>query len=550
MNLKGNSGGTRARRGIAGVLGALILFAIIFTAGAGFFLTVSSFNHEANQAQVARESSLQQVGLENLSLKAGITGGALYLIVNNTGGVPSTIADVFVTGASGNFVSTSSLCPATVSSHYLSCTNDLNVTLPLTLAVGSTTAKMSGCAGGPGCNIRINPASAPYVSGTTVLVSVLTSLGNVFSVQYPAPRLTTMKNVLVVNQVIVNQTNYGQLVVNDLNQSVVVGCYSCYTQLAAGGNILVTQLTATPSPVSDGGTIRVNATVWNYSPYTASGVTVTLSAIYAGSAYVSPDVSKTPGTCGSPASIGSGLSAKFVCTFVAHSGVTSGTVTFQGGSTGCDLTGNTTTCSGGASVTSAIAGSNPVQVGTLVSYGPWQLNYYYFYYTDSSHHTAIAPSVISSSDDYVALYVRLTNIYNTSMTLLDGSYLQFVSPGSDVNAYIVNSTNPSANSFTSFVCTDTPPSGPVGANCPKGTVPPGGTIILAFAACGAGLSSTSACPPNTGCSGHAGWEWSTCSPGGSDAGATVQIIVEYTLNHQGTYSIYAEDIPFQSVFIN
>jgi hypothetical protein len=47
------------------------------------------------------------------------------------------------------------------------------------------------------------------------------------------------------------------------------------------------------------------------------------------------------------------------------------------------------------------------------------------------------------------------------------------------------------------------------------------------------------------------WEWGTGgNPGGdSNVGCTVQIIIEYTLAKGSSYGIYAEDIPFQSVFI-
>ena len=523
--------GSRRRRGIAGILAALIMFAMLFTAGAAFFLSINSLKHVSDQALAGRLDSNAQVSDENLSLRVRIlSGGSLWLTVNNTGTVPSTLEDVFITGPTGKLVSS-----------YLSSGPALNVSLPLALAPGASTSKVSGCKTGyVGCDISISSSS--FTGGTGFfLASVLTKLGNVFSIQHPTPSPRTLKNVVLYNENFVNQVNAGNQVVNLSNQSVVVGCYGCKTNLNSGGNILVTQVIAAPSPVSAGGTITVTGTVWNYSPYTASAVNLTLSAQYSGSASVTPDISTTSAPCGTTTSIPPGTSGAFICSFTAKTsgGSTGGTVTFSGTATSCVLTGNTTTCTNGALIRSAVASSNPVQVGTIVSFGPWQLNYYYFTYTDKTHGSSY-PAIITGSDQYVALYVQLTNIYNKSLTVLAGSYLQFVSPGSDVNEFIVenNTISYTTNSFTAYGCNDAPPATPIdsvsGQHCI--VVQPGKTVTLAFAASTAAGTS---------------WEWGTGgNPGGdNNVGCTVQIIIEYALSSSGSYTIYAEDIPFQSVFI-
>jgi len=519
------------RRGVAGILAALIMFAMVFTAGTGFFLTINSLKHNSDQALASRLSATSQENQENMSVRVKvISGGNLVVIANNTGSVPSSIVDVFVTNPQGHLVSS-----------YLNSTPQLNVTLPVSLPVGGSTSMISGCTSKIGCNIKIT--SGAFTGGTSAfLVSVLTKLGNIFTVQYPTPLPLTYKNVVLITQNQVVEVDQGGSVINQNNESIVVGCYGCTTNLAAGGNILLAQVVATPSPVSAGGTITVTGTVWNYSPFTASGVNFTLRGQYSGSASVVPDISAASSKCGSTSTIAPGTSTVFTCSFTAKTagGSTGGTVTFSGQAAACMLTMNTTTCNNGVLANSAIATSNPVQVGTIVSFGPWQLNYYYFSYTDSSHQSPTSPAVITHSDQYVALYVQLTNIYNSSLTVLDGSYLQFVSPGSDVNEYIVeNGTiSYSSNSFQNYGCIDSPPAAPLnlksGQNCI--TVAPGKTVTLAFAA-GAPFSTS--------------WEWgSGGNPGGdSNVGCTVQIIIEYTLSRGGTYGIYAEDIPFQSVFI-
>jgi len=519
------------RRGVAGILAALIMFAMVFTAGTGFFLTINSLKHNSDQALASRLSAMSQESQENMSVRVKvIAGGNLVVVVNNTGSVPSTIVDLFVTNPRGSLVSS-----------YLSSSPQLNVTLPVSLPVGASTSMISGCTGKVGCNIRIS--STAFTGGTSAfLVSVLTKVGNVFTVQYPTPLPLTYKNIILFTQNQVVEVDQGGSVINQNNESVVVGCYGCNTNLAAGGNILLAQVIATPSPVSAGATITVTGTVWNYSPYTASGVNFTLRGQYSGSASVLPDISTSSSKCGPTGTVAPGTSTVFTCSFTAKTtgGSTGGTVTFSGQASACILTGNTTTCNNGVLASSAIATSNPVQVGTIVSFGPWQLNYYYFTYTDKTHQSASSPAIIVHSDQYVALFVQLTNIYNSSLTVLDGSYLQFVSPGSDVNAYIVENGTISytSNTFQNYGCIDSPPAAPLdlksGQNCIK--VAPGQTVTLAFAA---------DAPYSTS------WEWGTGgNPGGdSNVGCTVQIIIEYTLARGASYGIYAEDVPFQSVFI-
>ncbi len=539
-----------SRKALSGIIGAMILFAMIFTVGSSFFLLVNQYKHSVDQANAGRLSSMQEESLENLSLAVyRVSGGShnnwLWVEAYNTGGVPVTIIAVSVTNSAGHFVSNSN---TSSKSPYLVGQPDLNVSLPLTLGAGVNTTAMTGCTTGKGCSIGINPAALPgYTSGTTVLVSLVTGSGNTFSAQYPMPRSTTMKNVVIVNQYLLDQSIVDESVVNLQNQNVVVGCYGCDTNLMAGGDILVTQITATPSPVPDGKTITVVATVWNFSPYTASVVNVTLHSVYTGSASVTPDLSKLSGTCGGPASIASEGSAPFTCTFIAHSGGSNGAVSFVGSAKACDLTGNTTSCENGVSVTSSTASSNPVQIGNIVSFGPWQLNYYYFSYTDQQHQTQTPAALIADTDDYVALYVKLTNIYNLPLTILDGSYQQFVSPGTDVNAFIVENgtVNYAADTFTAYGCTDSPPGTPAdfvaGQHCI--TVNPGGSVTLVFAAVSQGAGAGGNPTSNY-------WEWGTSDPGGSNVGCTVQIIIVSALQSGGSYSLSAQNIPFQSVFIS
>ena len=382
-----------------------------------------------------------------------------------------------------------------------------NVTHTLTLKRWRFHQQGSGCkASVTGCDIGISKSSFLYTPHSTVLVSVLTSLGNVFSIPYPTPSLNTLKNVIVINQNQFNQENINQNQVDIVNQSETIGCSQCNFFLVAGGNILVTQITATPSPVANGKTINVTATVWDYSSYSAVDANVTLKSVYTGAASVLPDISASGERCGAKeASIAQEGFYVFTCTFTAQvSGTSYGFVSFIGSAQACAQTGNTTTCSGGVLVTSATVVSNPVQVGNAISFGPWQSNYYFFTYTAKSQTTQSPAAAVASSDHYVAFYVKLVNTYTEPLTILDGSYLQFVSPGTDVSEYMVNGSAikyTATPTFTANGRSDSPPVAPVdsvsGENCL--TVDPGDSTTLLFAAASSGSGT---------------WEWgSGTSPG-------------------------------------
>ena len=514
------------RRGIAGVLATLIVFAMLLTVGVSYFMTINSFKHQQDVAANSNLALASRASLENLSMSARLVSGAVGITLNNTGSTAVSIVSIFLTDNQGKLISSSHGSP---SSPFLTGVLDLNETLPLTLSPGATTKGTDD----------ITVFSSSFAPATRFLVSAQTSLGNVFSVEYPPIPMGTLKNVLVVNQNLVNQVPINQQVVDVSGQTVIVGCYQCLTILNSGGNILVLQLVATPSPVADAGTITLTATVWNYSPYTASQMNVSVGAVYSGSASVTPDVSSSNQNCGTIQSITSMNSIAVVCTFTAHAGGSGGAVTFSGVASACILTGTTLDCNNGSIVSSATSGSNPVEVGAIQGFGPWQLNYYYFDYTDQTHQTPTPVGVISSSDHYVAFYVKLTNVYNKPLTLLDGSWLQFISPGTDIGEYVILSA-PSYSgtpSFTAYGCTDSAPNPPTdipGQSCI--TVNPGQTVNIYFAASKAGSSS---------------WEWgSGSSPAGSGYGLSVQISLTYAMSVAGQYKVYGDDIAFESVYIN
>lgn len=571
------------RKGLSGILSAIILFALLFTAGVSFFRAASGDQELSAQAYSQRLSLQSQATHESLTLKvgSGVEHGTDYLwvMVNNTGGIDSTISSIYVSSLSDQILTSS---PST-GSPFLSTSPDLNQSLPITLDSGASTTETVG-------NIQINPAALSACTtitsagcdGQTVYVSVLTKLGNVFSVSFPPTSSVTLKNILVnqnlLDEYLVSQSD------SIINETELEGsCTGCVSGYYAGGNILVMLLTATPSPVEQGGTITVQATVWDYSAYAAESPTVTLGATYTGSATVTPNIGPTGSlnyVCGSFLTpIPSGGSESTTCTFAASEGnLGGGTVTFTGQATACIETGTSakSPCSAvelGTPAASSVSSSNPVEVGVAVSFGLWQPNFYVFYYTGCSGSSClVSPScplisdlcgagVISNSETYVAVYVEVTNEGSTPLTLLDNSYIQSVSPNvefdlfmgcSGVSAAVCNlngyttgvSYGATSGTFSAYGCSDSAPSPPAdtvtGQSCL--TVDQGQTATLMFVAAAPGTNT---------------WSWGTTNPGGT-GGENAAILLDFAActstpascsGGTGTYVATTQQLPFEGVVV-
>jgi hypothetical protein len=482
------------RKAVSSIIATMIMFSILFAGGLGFLLYANQNALTNNQANAGRQAAQQQASLEKLVL--GVKNstvpdpwaqtGDLWLRVNNTGGVTSTIVDVFVTSvANGQIVSSSKVTPP---SHYLSVQGtlaqmgDLNVTLPLSISMGASTRTMTGCVSGKtGCDIAISKASYAYVKGTTVLVSLLTSTGNVFSFQYP-------KGAGVVGA----QTNA----------------------------LVVTMVASPPQTLTCNNCVTVISTIYNYAAYPVTGVALNPSVP---TAQVTGTASVTGGSCGAAfpsntiaAYSGSGnpSSITITCTYSALTGPVGGFASFSSVATGT---------LNSVSVASAQAVSNTIQIGGTVSVlnqGPFSANSFFFKDSYCYQKNGIffispctqTPSSLSiknlpnanpqngSSDYYVAYYVNITNNFNVTLPILQYSYFQ-TDPtlGGESDFYLVGPTSSYSGSgyyFPNYVpytptlaayggdaatCASNP------ANCIQ--IPPGGTVTLTFAACRFGTAN-------------------------------------------------------------
>src|SRR5208337_2385118 len=264
---------------------------------------------------------------------------------------------------------------------YLSTFPDLNYSLPLTILPGFSTAQMSGCGLTPGCDIAISRASYNYTSGgSPVVVSVLTSTGNIFSAQYPSPpgasTVTMVKTYAITNTSTVGGGN-------------------------PGGNVLVAQMVATPTQTfTCTKCLFDTVTVYNYGILNVTGVSLS-PAVPLASLTGSAEVSS--GSCtliiGTPINGSVDIQAYpltgephrvvYLCTYNANTNGFGGFVSFTGQARGTY---------NNESVTSGVTISNPVQIGgpvSVLNQGPFSANFFIFKYSACTY----APLSITLTND-------------------------------------------------------------------------------------------------------------------------------------------------------
>ncbi len=556
--------GARHRRAITAVLATIILLALVQTILLGYFLLVVNGDFLGTQANQSRQNAIQVAAEEQVVVTPSLTSGSLGISVANTGSVPSTITAVYVKGLDGTFLSHSVAVPG---SNYLVGAHDLNVTLPLTINPGQSTSQLSGCGGLHGCNIGINTAAFTY-SGTSVVVGVITATGNTFTAQFPIPSSATTLTSLSTSDITSTFTTGSAVttisttttVVSTTNSYTTVVCSNCVTTTTEGQGTpaLTVSFLACPSAgcsssnfVYNGGTITLTATVTNLSPQSATGVqlfVVPASGLTTGTATVSPS-----GAC-SPSSevLAAGKSGLFQCSFTAYSGSTGGTVAFAGYAAGTV---------GTSYSTSASTTSNSVQIGNVVGTGGWSVAPFLFNFESdtpsaagvASAGTPVSAEFVSAGNAYVAWYLDVKNTYNSSLTIIDTSFMITERLGPDPTWWIVDAacypgqTGCGASpTLTPYSCYPGEAPSTPGYNCI--TVAQGATQQVIFATCA---------PANSGSAGYAIWAWQDTGGGGGCSqpypswsppeGDAAVASIFYTLGSSTSGTVYSTVLPAQSV---
>jgi hypothetical protein len=172
---------------------------------------------------------------------------------------------------------------------------------------------------------------------------------------------------------------------------------------------------------------------------------------------------------------------------------------------------------------------------------------------------------IASTNTYVAFQVQLTNTANSSLTVLQYSYLQIQRISQEMDVYLISGT-PSYSgtpSFTAYSCGSNAPSAPSGSSCSSpqqscstqidGCIPVGGTASLTFASCYPDLADWQWENVNNGGNNYGGNCSSGNNDGGFDApeGVTVYIVVVYSQYNANTghWYTFSQSLPFYGVFL-
>ena len=539
------------RRAVSGILAAVILFAMLFVVGMGYLIYINQASQTVVQANAARQGAELISGKESLTTRVTLSGGAPpnYLVVsaNNTGGTSSVISYIYVTDLSGKLVS-NFMGPAPQAG------TNATALWPISLSAGQSTGLLKGCVSAKtGCNIELTGYT---YSGSPVMVEVVTKSGNTFGARYPpASGSLNQPNPLVVSMVATPPQVFSCNAPNCITLTVTVYNYALSP---------VTNVQLDPSPP----TALVTGT---------AGV-----GVFGGSCSAPSPSSTIPAyTSGNPSSI------TFTCSYSSTTGPVGGFASFSGGALG--------TLGVGAAA-SAQAISNTIQIGgnsNVPTQGAFAANYFFLEYSACQNgpsgsvgsysysppcNTAPAtmpPANLNAladgnyisgfSDFYVAYYVQVTNVFNTTLPILEYSYL-FADPGISAEAYSFlvgtvatpyfpnycnNVSNPCASNdlpqltaytATPTTCTNNP------NQCIE--VAPGQTVTLTFAACGYGSSNWvwAGTPYGryldnpTGCvTTPPGYIQPTTGQVEVPEGQTLSIVLSYMYKNQ----VYLQSMPFE-----
>ena len=577
----------RRRQAITGIFIALIIFAAVFTAGVGYYIYAGQASFLSGQGAIARQGGALGEQSESLTLTAGpgpspsCTGCALEVNASNSGGMPVTITAVYVTTQSGNALSASTN-PTSLGSEFLvsgsHLAGDLNVTLPISLAVGAGTRSLTGCGASVGCALGIHSASClSCLTSGPVYVNILTSRGNTFSTRYCPSGCAGGAGQTFTNTITSTTTSTSTSIVHTSTTSTMSATTSStsISGFQPGTNSLIVSMEACAGTTSPGQAygstcavpqppavyaaeeVILLMNVINFANV-AMSVTANFQAVGTNGAGVTAQSSSTnpPIPNGVESCVGgqtsqsqiiaaNGGSATFICTFIAIQGSSGGTVTFLGYAVGTYPTPPATPT---GQVTSAETLSNPIQVGNPLSSvaGPFvELG---FNYASQGSPTFGSATVVSNSNHYLIWQANLMNTANASVTILEYSFVLAARISQEHLFYIiqpVSSWTSTSLSGLTYTCALGANNAPTGAQCStpqtncttlgNGCVPTGSTVSLDFAA-----------------SGYSGSSWSWGSGGGGfnpPESITLYVTIEYDYYNAGAWHVLAQAIPITGVYM-
>lgn len=159
------------RRAISGIIGAVLLFTMLFTIGTEYFIFVNNANNLETQSLVARGNTLATRLQEGIQVSTSLSsGGYIQFYVNNTGGVTVNMTSLILLSSGGSVLE----CDGQGLPSGQGCLNTTPA-LPQLANVGS---------GAPKSGYVVT--NYKYVSGSgTDTLKIVTANGNIFSATYP-----------------------------------------------------------------------------------------------------------------------------------------------------------------------------------------------------------------------------------------------------------------------------------------------------------------------------------------------------------------------------
>ena len=217
----------RARRGVAGIIAVVIIFAILFTVGTSYYVFVEAQNAKYAESLLSAASRTQGSQAESMTVTTLLeSNGDVGLFANDTSTLPVNMTAALIISSTGALLE----CLGVGFPAGAGCTNS-TPTLPMSV--------------NPDGGSKAIDTEYQYASGTTVTVKVLTARGNTYSATYPdsgsqsgstqsvTVNLDNLKWVQLVPQASsLVQKKY----VSNCNAAA---CAASFTSSVTAGNILV-----------------------------------------------------------------------------------------------------------------------------------------------------------------------------------------------------------------------------------------------------------------------------------------------------------------------
>lgn len=177
--------GRRARRkAVSGIIAAILLFAMLFTVGASYFVFVNDANTEYSQTYLAAASAAQQASRESMQLASELNGqNHIAIYGNNTGSSTLEITSLYLVNSTGAGV--------------LAC---MGIGLPSSSSPACTTASYNNVRFpiyvNPGRGIPIIDTGVTAALGNAYVIKVVAGDGNIFSATYPPSEVSLAAQAL------------------------------------------------------------------------------------------------------------------------------------------------------------------------------------------------------------------------------------------------------------------------------------------------------------------------------------------------------------------